>query len=780
MTNREIETPATLEEAMVVIYRQQQTIVDLEAQLKCFHPDANSRPGFGLVRLLRLVTRIGRTKAVHPEAEALLASGLFDEEFYRSQLAGREDEGRARAEPLTHYIEFGGFLGLDPSSGFDSDWYLSSNPDVAAAGVNPLVHYVHHGLQEGRLPYQGAKALAGTSLPPSSGGLHRRLWTGFYHIAAPELEARVNQHFDSSAAWYLATWEYVHGSLEAALELVERSISHSTQGLTRRHLVGLAKCHTLLGDYVALGELIAEPENAGILGNSLPYVRANALCGEDSDAARLTAINELFYRYGLVGIAAKDSSRPLAMDNLGSEPTPPVLAEDRPLVSVIVPAYNAGSRLAIALDSLLAQSWRELEIIVVDDASSDSTGEIAQAYVQRDDRVRYIRNEVNSGAYPTRNNGMRQAQGDFVTVHDSDDWSHPQKLERQIQPLLHDPQKMATCSSWVRVTEDMRFVGPWMLSDQFVETNHSSCLIRRSALDVIGYWDNVNVAADTEFLWRLQRRFGHDSLMQILLNTPLSFALSDESSLTRTKVTHVKTIYYGLRRIYRESARWWHRNAGDNLAMPEREVPFPGPLGIRRGNPSDGSFEVLLYLAEQHDRRRQAVGVHVHGGGPQPRDRSASDQHQRGGDHRQDRRLDQHAEPRRRGERADGGTGERAGAPHRVHAARQRPAARPLHVEQQGVLGDVRDPVRHAHQGERGEERRHARDHPDGDHREGERHRAGDRREPGRPARVSARVGQRLPRHAGVRHDARARQRDVRGCGVPGSARARVPVGVGA
>src|SRR5690625_7740547 len=100
---------------------------------------------------------------------------------------------------------------------------------------------------------------------------------------------------------------------------------------------------------------------------------------------------------------------------------------------------------------------------------------------------------------------MRAAKGEFVTVHDSDDWSHPQKLERQMRELLGNSQLMAVGSNWVRVTNDMCVVGPWLPSEKFVEPNVSSWIFRRVVLDVIGWGDKVNVAGGTEFLWRLSQ-----------------------------------------------------------------------------------------------------------------------------------------------------------------------------------------------------------------------------------------------------------------------------------
>ena len=81
-----------------------------------------------------------------PDLQAIFLSGLFDEAYYRAVHPDLE----ARAEPILHYLEQGGFQGRDPNPLFDSDWYLEKNPDVAAAGVNPLLHYIRYGVEERR------------------------------------------------------------------------------------------------------------------------------------------------------------------------------------------------------------------------------------------------------------------------------------------------------------------------------------------------------------------------------------------------------------------------------------------------------------------------------------------------------------------------------------------------------------------------------------------------------------------------------------------------------
>jgi len=526
---------------------------------------------------------------VNIEGRQVLASGLFDSEYYTRQLKGRPDESKGLESPLKHYLLVGGFEGLNPSEDFDSQWYVTTYPDVPAAGLNPLTHYVQHGLSEGRIPAHGASPRRPINPPSPELALYKALWGGFHHLARAELHRRATERRNSTAALHLCGWEYAHGDMRRALHWLHLAITHTRGGAQPNHLVALSKCYTHLGAYGAIRVLLEESKNAALLGNALPYVKANALAKSAEDAQRMDALNEVFASAGLTGVSRRDAELGWSLDNLGSLSDVPTCTLEMPLVSVIVPAYNAGSRLQIALDSLLRQSWTQLEIIVVDDGSSDNTAEIALAYAAKDPRVQFLANETNQGAYASRNNGMRAAKGEFVTVHDSDDWSHPQKLERQMRELLENSHLMAVGSSWVRVTNDMCFVGPWLPSERFVEPNVSSWIIRRAALDVIGWWDNVNVAADTEFLWRLRHHYGHDAMAVVVSHVPLSFALSDEGSLTRSKAGHVKSVYFGLRRLYREGCRWWHRKAQwrpvlhwEPGSAPPNSRPFPVPLGITR------------------------------------------------------------------------------------------------------------------------------------------------------------------------------------------------------
>ena len=91
-------------------------------------------------------------------------------------------------------------------------------------------------------------------------------------------------------------------------------------------------------------------------------------------------------------------------------------------ISVIVPAYNSGEKIRECLDSIINQTHRDLEIILVDDCSSDDTFQIMQEYADRDSRIHIMRNKINCGAGFSRNRGLDIATGEYVTFVDSDDF----------------------------------------------------------------------------------------------------------------------------------------------------------------------------------------------------------------------------------------------------------------------------------------------------------------------------------------------------------------------
>jgi glycosyltransferase involved in cell wall biosynthesis len=133
---------------------------------------------------------------------------------------------------------------------------------------------------------------------------------------------------------------------------------------------------------------------------------------------------------------AVDAEGPTASASASASVTPTQARDERdgePVVSVVVPTYNRADRLAPTIESVLAQTVSDLELLVVDDASTDDTEAVVTGY--DDDRVQYLRHDENRGGSAARNTGIDAARGTYVALLDSDDLWDPRKLERQVACL---------------------------------------------------------------------------------------------------------------------------------------------------------------------------------------------------------------------------------------------------------------------------------------------------------------------------------------------------------
>lgn len=101
------------------------------------------------------------------------------------------------------------------------------------------------------------------------------------------------------------------------------------------------------------------------------------------------------------------------------------------LVSIVMPAYNSAAFIAEAITSVLAQTYENWELLIIDDCSTDSTEKVIAPFLN-DARIRYLKNECNSGAAITRNRALQEARGEWIAFLDSDDVWMPEKLERQL------------------------------------------------------------------------------------------------------------------------------------------------------------------------------------------------------------------------------------------------------------------------------------------------------------------------------------------------------------
>src|SRR6516164_3179402 len=189
----------------------------------------------------------------------------------------------------------------------------------------------------------------------------------------------------------------------------------------------------------------------------------------------------------------------------------------KPLVSILIPAYNAEQFIADAIRSAIGQTWQRKEIIVVDDGSKDRTAEMAQRFASK--KVVFISKE-NQGAAATRNHAFQLSQGDYIQWLDADDLLAPDKIEQQLAALREgDGKRMLLSSSWGHFryqTKRARFVATslwqdltpveWLVrkmgDNQHMQT--ATWLTSRELAEAAGSWDTrLLVDDDGEYFCRV-------------------------------------------------------------------------------------------------------------------------------------------------------------------------------------------------------------------------------------------------------------------------------------
>lgn len=126
-----------------------------------------------------------------------------------------------------------------------------------------------------------------------------------------------------------------------------------------------------------------------------------------------------------------------------------------PLISIITPNYNCARFIAQTIESVLAQTYTNWEMLIVDDCSTDGSYEIAREYAEKDSRIKVFRNEKNSGAAVSRNRAIEASSGEYVAFLDSDDLWLPEKLERQLN-FMQENNCDFSFTEYEHIDEDSR------------------------------------------------------------------------------------------------------------------------------------------------------------------------------------------------------------------------------------------------------------------------------------------------------------------------------------
>ena len=463
---------------------------------------------------------------------------------------------------------------------FDAIWYLARNPDVAAAGMDPLRHYLRFGRAEGRLPCAlvahgrardlnlGLAGIADLEALRTSDQAPERVWAS---IAIARAHARAGDWQGAATAFEGVDLQrdLIAGFAQPDPILLLIDVQIKTDQLTRAQ-ASLSSARRAFGQSPDL--VLAQ---ANIIG------------------AR-TGIGPA-WRRSLRALFARSGRRAPGLSRTGTTPFDRLEAKiwrkrgrHGPKVSVIMPVRDAGGTIDTALGSLRAQSWQTLEILVVDNGSTDDTAQRVRAHMAQDPRIQLIDGADEPGTYSARNLGLAAATGDFITVLDGDDWAHPERIFLQARALGRNPQAQASLSHWARADTGLHFTR-WWGEAGLIHPNMSSLMIRAGLRDTIGFWDRTRAGADSEYHERLTTLMGGpEAVLEVAPGLPLSFGRVHAGTLTQDPATHISTQHSGARRDYLMAARRWHAGlVGAPAPLPQHPLtrPFPVPATLSVGDP---------------------------------------------------------------------------------------------------------------------------------------------------------------------------------------------------
>lgn len=399
------------------------------------------------------------------------------------------------------------------------------------------------------------------------------------------------------AAWELVLWyandESVQGAKKALTYINHAADGEKDRDQLRRIAIMEAECYGKINEHEKARQAIQQA-----LENDLHPDLYLALANIETDIERrLHWLNKVYAYYELQPITFSSLDHP-TYDHLQMKEQA-IKVKKNQKVTVLLPAYNAGEGLKVAVDSILSQTWENLELIIIDDCSTDHTLDIARHYEEKDSRVIVTSTGTNSGPYVARNIGLEKASGDYITVNDADDWSHEQKIEVQARHLNENPHIIANTSAHARLTEQLTLYRRGT-PGRYLFPNMSSIMFRRKEVcDKLGSWDSVRFAADGEFKRRLLRAFGEESFVD-LQSGPLSLPRQSVSSLTASSAFGYHGFFMGVRKEYVESFEHYYKKA-KTLYYPfpqtERLYPVPEPMWPKRQIDEEGRRNFDLVIA---------------------------------------------------------------------------------------------------------------------------------------------------------------------------------------
>ncbi len=228
-----------------------------------------------------------------------------------------------------------------------------------------------------------------------------------------------------------------------------------------------------------------------------------------------------------------------------------------PIVSVVIPTYNRAALITRSIPSVLNQTFQNIEVIVVDDGSTDETADVVGGL--HDARIKYIRLPSNTGAGASRNIGIHRSAGDFLAFQDSDDEWLPENLARHMSAFKGASPKLGVVySDMLRISEDGtvkyhpspvvvpgRLINPDTQFYQVFGLGIQSVVLKRECLEAVGYFDEKLTAfEDLELLNRLSERYDFFHIQEPLVRYYETKGLSKNNYANRLARKRLLKLYY--------------------------------------------------------------------------------------------------------------------------------------------------------------------------------------------------------------------------------------------
>lgn len=261
------------------------------------------------------------------------------------------------------------------------------------------------------------------------------------------------------------------------------------------------------------------------------------------------------------------------------------MTSQRPLVSVVIPAYNAEAYIAESLESILNQSYDNIEVLVIDDHSTDRTLDICKALALTDSRVRIISNEKNVGIGANRERGIQQSKGTYICWQDADDISLPDRVESQVAFLELHPH-VGIVGGYITFfnEEGDGVTRKYSQEDKTLRRNifrynpvaQPASMMRRECFDRVGGYDpQYRLSEDLDMQFRIGELYEFGNVQKAVIKYRQT-----QSSLTAANLKKMELATLAIRKKYRYS-KAYHYTFIDALYNLAQRASLNMPINVR-------------------------------------------------------------------------------------------------------------------------------------------------------------------------------------------------------